>query len=306
MNKITKNLLEVVSDLFEIPEGAAYNIREDGGCAGRQSSKNIKITSKTDVSGIDIRISAACQGEKVFIPACITKSNVDDLVYNDFYIEDGANVIIVAGCGVHTDGEEGSQHNGIHRFFVGKNAWVRYEEKHFGEGTGTGARVINPQTEITMAEGSYMEMDTVQIKGVDSTVRTSRAVLDGGARLVIKEKIMTHGAQTAETNFSVDLNGADCGVDLVSRSVARDFSRQKFLSTINGNNKCSGHSSCDAIIMDDGVVAAVPSLTANHVDAALIHEAAIGKIAGEQLIKLMTLGLTPEEAEEKIIEGFLK
>lgn len=239
MNKITKNLLEVVSDLFEIPEGAAYNIREDGGCAGRQSSKNIKITPKTDVPGIDIRISAACQGEKVFIPACITKSNVDDLVYNDFYIEDGANVVIVAGCGVHTDGEESSQHNGIHRFFVGKNAWVRYEEKHFGEGTGTGARVINPQTEITMAEGSYMEMDTVQIKGVDSTVRTSRAVLDGGAKLVIKEKIMTHGAQTAETNFSVDLNGADCGVDLVSRSVARDFSRQKFCRPLTGTTSAA-------------------------------------------------------------------
>ena len=244
--------------------------------------------------------------EKIYIPACVTKSNVDDLVYNDFYVGENSDVVIVAGCGVHTDGEEDSQHNGIHRFFISKNAKVRYEEKHVGIGEGTGKRIINPQTYIEMAENSYMEMDTVQIKGVDSTKRDSKAVLQANAKLVIKEKIMTHGEQYAETNFAVDLDGEDSGVDLISRSVARGTSKQMFRSVINGNTRCTGHSECDAIIMDKGVVSAIPELTANDIDAALIHEAAIGKIAGEQLIKLMTLGLTSEEAEAKIVEGFLK
>ncbi|MCO7138040.1 SufD family Fe-S cluster assembly protein [[Clostridium] leptum] len=305
MNNITKSLLEMVSDIFGTPQGA-YNIREDGECAGRQSTEQVEIIPKTDKPGIDIMVKAGTKGEKVYIPACITHSHVDDLVYNDFYIGEDADVTIVAGCGVHTDGSEDSQHNGIHRFFIGKNARVIYLEKHIGTGDGSGKRIINPQTVVHMDEGSYMEMDTSQIKGVDSTKRVTRAKVAGSAKLVIKEKIMTHGDQTAETDFVVDLDGVDSGADLISRSVARDRSKQVFRSKINGNTQCTGHSECDAIIMDDGVVSAIPELTANDVDAALIHEAAIGKIAGEQLIKLMTLGLTEEEAEAKIIEGFLK
>lgn len=304
MNDITKKLLSMISDISGEIKGA-FNIREDGGCAGRQSTENVDIIPKVGQPGIDIIIKPNTK-EKIYIPACVTKSNVDDLVYNDFYVGENSDVVIVAGCGVHTDGEEDSQHNGIHRFFISKNAKVRYEEKHVGIGEGTGKRIINPQTYIEMAENSYMEMDTVQIKGVDSTKRDSKAVLQANAKLVIKEKIMTHGEQYAETNFAVDLDGEDSGVDLISRSVARGTSKQMFRSVINGNTRCTGHSECDAIIMDKGVVNAIPELTANDIDAALIHEAAIGKIAGEQLIKLMTLGLTSEEAEAKIVEGFLK
>ena len=305
MKDMTKKLLEMVSDLFGEPDGA-YNIREDGACAGRKSSHNVEIVSKTDKPGIDIRVKPGTAGEKIYIPACVTHSNVDDLVYNDFYIGEGADVTIVAGCGVHTEGEEESRHNGIHRFFVEKGAHVVYLEKHVGIGNGSGQRIINPETYIELAEDSSMEMDTTQIKGVDSTNRVTRAVCRENARLIIREKLMTHGSQAAETNFEVDLNGEGSGADLISRSVARDHSRQIFRSRINGNAACTGHSECDAIIMDKGMVSAIPELTANHVDAALIHEAAIGKIAGEQIVKLMTLGLSEEEAEARIIDGFLK
>ena len=305
MDQIQERILEEVADLHGVPEGA-YNIRANGQMAGRNTTANIDIVTKTDKPGIDIRIKPGTKHESVHIPVVVSASGLKEVVYNDFYIGDDADVVIVAGCGVHTDGEEDSQHNGIHRFFISKNAKVRYEEKHVGIGEGTGKRIINPQTYIEMAENSYMEMDTVQIKGVDSTKRDSKAVLQANAKLVIKEKIMTHGEQYAETNFAVDLDGEDSGVDLISRSVARGTSKQMFRSVINGNTRCTGHSECDAIIMDKGVVSAIPELTANDIDAALIHEAAIGKIAGEQLIKLMTLGLTSEEAEAKIVEGFLK
>ena len=228
------------------------------------------------------------------------------MVYNDFYVGEDADVTIVAGCGIHNGGDKKSEHDGIHRFFLEKNARVKYIEKHYGTGDGSGERVLNPTTEVTLGEGSTMEMDTLQIKGVDSTVRTTRAKLAAGSTLVIHEKIMTHGKQTAKTDFTVDMDGEDSHASVVSRSVARDSSHQVFLSKINGNNRCTGHTECDAIIMDHGSVSAIPELTANHIDASLIHEAAIGKIAGEQLIKLMTLGLTEHEAEEQIISGFLK
>ena len=305
MNEITKSLLAMIADLKGEPDGA-YNIREDSGCAGRQSTANVDIVPKKDKPGIDIIVKPGTKGEKIYIPACVTHSGVNDLVYNDFIIGEDADVTIIAGCGVHSEGEEDAVHNGNHSFSVAKNARVRYVEKHVGTGKGTGKRLINPQTYIVLDEGSYLEMDTMQIKGVDSTKRITKAAVAAGAKVVVKEKLMTHGEQYAETAFTVDLNGEGSGADLVSRSVARDHSRQLFRSCINGNVACTGHSECDAIIMDQGVVSAIPELTANHVDAALIHEAAIGKIAGEQLIKLMTLGLTPEEAEAKIIEGFLK
>lgn len=305
MDHIAKKLLELVADWRGDPQGA-FNIRENSGCAGRQSTENVRIESKTDKPGIDIIVKKNTKNEKIYIPALVTHSDVTDLVYNDFYIGENADVTIIAGCGVHSDGCGTAEHDGIHRFFLEKGARVLYVEKHIGIGEGDGQRIINPQTYIEADENSYMEMETTQIKGVDSTKRFSKAVLQDGAKLVIKEKIMTHGSQYAETSFEVDLNGTDSSAHLISRSVAKDSSKQLFLSKVNGNAKCAGHSECDAIIMGDGSVSAIPEISANCVDAALIHEAAIGKIAGEQLIKLMTLGLTEKEAENRIVEGFLE
>ncbi len=306
MNDITGQLLKIVSDWDGKSFKGAYNIREDSGCAGRQSSENIKIEPKTDNPGINIKISAKAQKETVYIPACITKGGVDDLVYNDFIVEDGADVIIVAGCGVHSDNDEESRHNGIHRFFIGKNAKVLYKEKHIATGKGNGPKRIDPVTDVTMGENSYMEMDTMQIGGVTSTSRSTTARLGAGAKLVIRERLLTDNNETAKSVFDVSLDGDDSGVDLVSRSVAKGHSFQEYKSVINGNCRCTGHSECDAILADSGRVNAAPALNAASLDASLIHEAAIGKIAGEQIIKLRTLGLTEEEAERKIIDGFLK
>ncbi|MEG0803470.1 MAG: SufD family Fe-S cluster assembly protein, partial [Pygmaiobacter sp.] len=276
------------------------------GCAGRNSTENIEIISKTDRPGIDIRVKAHTLGETVYIPACITHSGVDDLVYNDFYIGEGADVTVVAGCGVHTDDDKESRHNGIHRFYLEKNARVVYLEKHIGNGKESGRRIIDPVTMATLAEGSYLEMNTSQLGGVDCTLRDTKATLLKNAKLVVKEKLMTDGSDVAESKFEVTLAGDGSGVQLTSRSVAKGKSEQTFRSRIIGNAVCTGHSECDAIIMDEGVVHAIPELTARCVDAALIHEAAIGKIAGEQLTKLMTMGLSEKEAEQKIIEGFLR
>ena len=306
MNKITERLLKAVSDWTGVPQNAAYNIREDGLCAGRQSTKNIQITSKADKPGIDVTILPDTKGETVYIPACVTHSAINDLVYNDFYIGENADVTIVAGCGVHSDGEEEARHNGIHRFVLGKNAHVLYLEKHLGTGTGAGARKIDPVTEVEQAEGSVMEMETTQIGGVDSTHRTMSAKLAADAKLRVRERLLTDGSQQAFTDFNVSLDGDGSGCDLISRSVAKEQSHQEFRSVIHGNRPCTGHSECDAILVGNGVVSASPELLAADVDAALIHEAAIGKIAGEQILKLCTLGLTEEEAEAKIVEGFLR
>lgn len=306
MDSITEKLLGIVSERNVISFKGAYNIRENSGCAGRQSSENIKIENKSDNPGIVIKIGSGTQKETVYIPACVTHGGVNDLVYNDFYVEDGADVIIVAGCGVHSDDEEEARHNGIHRFFIGKNARVLYKEKHVGTGTGSGAKRIDPVTDVVMEENSYMEMDTMQISGVTSTNRLTTAKLGAGAKLVIRERLLTDGDETAKSDFSVSLDGEDSGVDLVSRSVAKGNSYQEYHSVIKGNCRCTGHSECDAILADNGRVNAAPELYAGNIDASLIHEAAIGKIAGEQIIKLRTLGLTEEEAEQKIIDGFLK
>ncbi len=305
LDQIQKNLLKSITDLEEVPEGA-YNIRSNGSLAGRHTTANIDIVTKTDKPGIDIIIKAGTKNERVDIPVLLTETGLDELVYNDFYVGEDADVLIVAGCGIHNAGGLKSQHDGIHAFHLAKGAKLKYVEKHYGEGEGTGERVLNPTTEIYMDENSYMEMESAQIKGVDSTYRVTRATLEAGATLIIRENIMTHGKQTATTDFTVDLNGKDSGTHVISRSVAKDESHQLFLSCINGNEKCSGHTECDAIIMDDASVSAVPKINANHVEASLIHEAAIGKIAGEQLIKLMTLGLTEKEAEEQIVGGFLR
>ncbi len=305
MDEYQKSLLEQVAGLHEVPAGA-YNIRANGQAAGRQSTEHIEIVTKEEKQGIDIYIKPGTKKESVHIPVLITQTGLKELVYNDFHIGEDCDVTIVAVCGIHNSGSQTSEHSGIHSFFIGKNAKVKYVEKHYGTGEGTGERIMNPQTVIEMAEGSYMEMETVQIKGVDSTERSTKAKLGEGAQLVIKEKLMTHGKQTAVTRFYVDLDGRESSTNVISRSVAKDSSEQTFYSQINGNNQCAGHSECDAIIMDNAIVRAVPEITANHLEASLIHEAAIGKIAGEQLIKLMTLGLTEQEAEEQIVNGFLK
>ena len=305
MDLIQKRLLREVAGLHEMPEGA-YNIRSDGQLAGRNTTANIDIVTKTDKPGIDIYIKDGTKNESMHIPVIIEKSGLQDLVYNDFFIGDDCDVTIVAGCGINNCGTQESRHDGIHSFFVGKNSRVKYIEKHYGEGDGRGTNVMNPTTIVDLGEGSYMEMETTQIKGIDSTIRNTEAKCADGAQLVITEKIMTHGTQYAETNFTVDLDGVDSSANVISRSVAREESRQMFNSNIRGNNKCAGHSECDAIIMDSAYVGARPEIVANSVDASLIHEAAIGKIAGDQLIKLMTLGLTEQQAEEQIVNGFLK
>ena len=305
MDQIQKDLLEQVAGLHEIPEGA-YNIRSDGELYGRNTTEHIDIVTKKDKSGIDIYIKEGTKNESVHIPVLLSKTGLKEVVYNDFYIGKDCDVTIVAGCGIHNSGNNDSQHDGIHTFYVEENAKVRYVEKHYGQGDGNGKRIMNPTTVVHLQKGSHMEMETVQIKGVDSTHRKTVGTIADGAQLIITEKIMTHGEQTATTEFDVDLNGIDSGTNVISRSVAKGHSKQVFLSKIHGNNKCAGHSECDAIIMDEGCVSAIPEITANSTEASLIHEAAIGKIAGEQLIKLMTLGLTEKEAEEEIVNGFLK
>ena len=305
MNKITEELLKQVSDYKGEFKGA-YNIREDGGCVGRQSSEHIKIESKPDGSGLEIHISPEAQKETVYIPACVTRGNVNDLVYNDFFVGEGADVTIVAGCGVHTDNEGEAEHDGIHRFFLEKGAHVLYKEKHVGTGTGIGLKKINPVTDMELKEDAVMEMDTIQIGGVDLTKRSTKAVLGARAKLIIHERIMTDGEEQASTDFEVEMQGEDSGVDLISRSVAKDHSYQEYHSKIRGNCRCTGHSECDAILIGEGKVNAAPELFAGDIDASLIHEAAIGKIAGEQIVKLRTLGLTEEDAEKKIVEGFLR
>lgn len=304
MAQIGRGLLDSIAGLTDVPSGA-FNIRADGTSIGRSSTKSVEIITKKDKPGIDIIIAPGTTGETVYIPVIITKPGLQDLVYNDFYVGEASTVEIVAGCGIHNDGCTESRHDGIHAFHVGKNARVKYVERHYGEGNGEGTNVMNPTTVVELGKNSYMEMETTQIKGVDSTERVTRAKLSDGAQLVISEKIMTHGSQHATTDFKVDMDGEGSSANVVSRSVARDNSRQQFNADLRGNNRCHGHSECDAIVMDNAVVSSLPQITANSVEAELIHEAAIGKIAGEQLEKLMSLGLTEREAEEKIIDGFL-
>lgn len=305
LDEIQKRLIAEVADLHEVPEGA-YNLRANGETAGRNTTANIDISSKEDKSGIIVRVKPGTKRESVHIPVVLSKSGIKETVYNDFYIGEGSDIVIVAGCGIDNCGNQDSEHDGLHRFFIEKNARIKYIEKHYGAGDGEGKRILNPGTEVYMAENSTMEMEMVQIKGVDSTIRDTKAELAAGAKLLVRERLMTHGSQTAVSNYEVFLNGKDASADVVSRSVAKDTSYQKFDSKIVGNAPCSGHTECDAIIMDKARILAIPQLEANDLDSSLIHEAAIGKIAGEQIIKLMTLGLTETEAEEQIVNGFLK
>lgn len=305
MDLIEKNLLKEIADLHDIPTGA-YNIRRNGESAGRSSTEHIIITPKNDAPGIDIKILPGTKNESVHIPVVLTQSGLTDTVYNDFYIGENCDVTIVAGCGIHNSGCETAKHDGIHTFHIGKDSVVRYVEKHYGQGEGEGKNVMNPKTVIHLDKGASMELETTQIGGVDSTERETVADVSDDATLIIREKLLTEGTQTAITNFTVNLNGENSSTNVISRSVAKSKSHQEFISRINGNNLCHGHTECDAIIMDEATVLAIPEVSANHINASLIHEAAIGKIAGEQLMKLMTLGLTEAEAEEQIIAGFLK
>ncbi|MCR4885375.1 MAG: SufD family Fe-S cluster assembly protein [Clostridiales bacterium] len=305
LDEIQQRLLREVADLHTVPEGA-YNIRANGQSVGRQSTANIEITPKEGVSGLEIRIRPGTKNESVHIPVVMTQSGLTEVVYNDFYIGENADVTIVAGCGIDNCGNQDAQHDGIHRFFVGRGARIRYVEKHYGSGDGAGKRILNPVTEVYQDEDSTVEMEMVQIKGVDDTDRRTLAELKSGARLVVRERLMTHGRQNAVSTYEVHMNGDNSSADVVSRSVARDDSFQRFDAKLVGSAACTGHTECDSIIMDRGRILAIPGLEANSVDAALVHEAAIGKIAGEQIVKLMTLGLTEQEAEEQIVNGFLK
>ncbi|MCI9177989.1 MAG: SufD family Fe-S cluster assembly protein [Clostridia bacterium] len=305
LDKIELNLLKQISAIEKTPMGA-YNIRQNGKGIARNTTANVDIIPKEDKPGIDIIVNPNTQNESIHIPVILTEAGFNDTVYNDFYIGENANVVIVAGCGIHNSSCETSEHDGIHTFHLEKNAKVKYIEKHYGEGSGTGDKILNPQTIVYLEDGSTLEMETVQIKGVTSTVRKTEAQLEDNTNLVITERIMTHENQSAKTIFNVNLNGSNSSVHVASRSIAKDHSTQEFISNVNGNNKCFGHVECDAIIMDTAKVISTPQIVANHIDASLVHEAAIGKIAGEQLIKLMSLGLTEKEAEEQIINGFLK
>lgn len=306
MEQMEKELLKTIADISGFMPGSAFNLRKNGEGVERHSTPNVKIVTKVDQPGIDIIVKAHTVGESVHIPVILTEAGIHDMVYNDFYIEEGADVEIIAGCGIHNDGCDTSQHDGIHTFHIGKNAKIRYVEKHYGEGDGSGKRILNPTTVIHMEENSYAQMDMSQIKGVDSTFRKTEANLGSGAKLVINEKLMTHGKQTAHSDVTVNLNGEDSVVQIVSRSVGKDASIQVFHPIAVGNNKSRAHIQCDSIIMDQAKISSIPEIAANHVDAQIIHEAAIGKINNDQLIKLQTLGLTSEEAEKEIVDGFLK
>jgi len=306
LNDVQKHILEVVADMKGIPEHSAVNIRSDGQKAFRANSEHITITSKTDKDGIDIRVAPGTHGENVHIPVVLTKSGEKDMVYNDFFIGEGADVTIVAGCGIHNCGDCDSQHDGIHTFYVGKGATVRYIEKHYGEGDGAGKRILNPQTILYLEEGAHVTLETSQIRGVDDTKRYTKAEVGADAEIVIQEKLLTHAGQHAISEMDVFLNGDGSRTRVISRSVAQNESTQVFYPRVQGNCRCFGHVSCDAIIMDSAKVRSIPEISCNNVEATLIHEAAIGKIAGEQLLKLETLGLTEQEAEEKILEGFLR
>ena len=305
LTDVEKSLLNKIIEKDEFTEGA-YNVRGNGKGLIRKTTENIDIVSKTDKPGIDIIVKENTKNEFVHIPVVITESGLTDLVYNDFYIGKNADVTIMAGCGIHNDKHMLSRHDGIHTFYLDEGAKVKYVEKHYGEGEGTGERIFNPNTVVKLKKGATLEMDSVQIEGVDSTIRETEGELDEDSNFVVSEKIMTHGKQYAKTVFNVKLNGKNSSTHVISRSVAKDESKQEFYSNVEGNTECYGHVECDAIIMDKGVVKAVPEILANSIDARLIHEAAIGKIAGEQLTKLMTLGLSEKEAEAKIVSGFLK
>ena len=303
-NQVDRELLEKIADMLGKPVGA-FNIRKDSGCDGRQSTENIEITNKEDKPGIDIRVKDGTKGETCHIPVIITKPGVEEVVYNDFFIGENCEVNIVAGCGIHNCGEQDSRHDGVHTLYIGKHSKVKYTEKHYGDGDGKGGRLMNPETIVYLEEGASIQMDTTQIRGIDSTKRYTKIVCHKGAEAIVTERLLTHGEQIAESDMEIVLDGEDAKGRVISRSVAQDTSSQVFYPRMVGNAPCFGHVQCDSIIMGDAKIKSIPAITANCTEAQLVHEAAIGKIAGDQLLKLQTLGLTEEEAEECILKGFL-
>ena len=304
LNKVDTGLLSVIADMKDGKAEGAYNIRKDSGCAGRVNTDAVTITNKEDKPGIDITFVPGCK-ETCHIPVIITESGLRDTVYNDFFVGEGADVVIIAGCGIHNCGEDASEHDGVHTFHIGKNARVKYVEKHYGEGDGNGKNIMNPETVAYLEEGAVLQMDTSQIAGIDSTRRATRIVCGKGAEVVVTERLLTHGKQRADSDMEIVLDGEDAKGRVISRSVAQDESVQVFKPRVVGNARCFGHVQCDSIIMGSARISSVPEIAANDVDAQLIHEAAIGRIAGDQLLKLETLGLTEEEAEDRILKGFL-
>lgn len=305
ISKIDFELLEQIAGLHEIPAGA-YNIRKNSEGAGRHSTEHIVITTKEDKPGIDVYIKPGTKNESVHIPVIITEAGITETVYNDFHIGEDADVLIVAGCGIHNAGDDKSEHDGIHRFFIGKNAHVKYVEKHYGEGDGRGERIMNPTTILELEENAVCELETVQIKGVDSTIRNTTANLAQGAKIIVTERLMTHGNQLARSDMEVNLNGEGSSAQIVSRSVGRDQSQQIFNPRAVGNSACAAHIQCDSIIMDQAKIRSIPEIAANHAQAQIVHEAAIGRINNDQLVKLMSFGMDEQEAEEVIIQGFLR
>ena len=304
LSPIDEGLLATIANIHGMPKGA-FNIRRDGQLVERHSSAYIDIETKTGVPGIDIFIKPGTKGESVFIPVIVTQAGLKDVVYNTFYVGEDCDVEIIAGCGIHNDSHKASEHDGIHTFYIGKNSRVKYIEKHYGEGEGTGERILNPTTDVFMSPDSFCEMEMVQLRGVSSTVRQTNAKLEEGAKLILTERLLTHDDQSATSNVHIELEGEDSSVQIVSRSVAQDRSVQVFNPLVVGKAACRGHVQCDAIIMGDAKVKSIPGIEADSPDAILMHEAAIGKIAGDQIIKLMTLGLSEEEAEQEILEDFL-
>lgn len=305
LNNIDKHMLDIVADLHGTPKGA-YNIRKNGVGVDRNITANIEIKTKIDKPGIDVIVKPGTKGESVHIPVILTDDGIRDLVYNTFEIGEGADITIIAGCGIHNPGDKNSEHDGVHYFIVRRGARMRYVEKHYGEGKGSGKKILNPRTIVVVEEDGYAEMELVQISGVDSTLRETEAKVHDNAHLYVTERMLTDGDQFAESRITVELAGLDASTQIVSRSVARDNSQQIFYPRVIGLNRCRGHVQCDAIIMHGAKIRSIPEISAQHADSQLVHEAAIGKIAGEQLIKLMTLGLSEKEAEDTILEGFLK
>lgn len=305
VNDVTKNLLGIVSEYKEDGFKGAYSLRQDGRCVDSMSTKNIVITPKTDKPGIIVKVAPGTVGETVYIPSCVTQGGIDDVVYNDFYVGENCNITIKSGCGVHSEDDTLARHNGVHEFYIGEGSKVYYEEKHVGTGSGSGNRAINPVSKIHLEKDAELEINATQISGLDKATRNTIATVGEGAKLTVHERLFTEGEQITKTNFKVELNGDGSSADIVSRSVARDNSYQSMDSVIIGNAVCTGHSECDSIVAEKAVVDASPRLFARNPDATLIHEAAIGKIAGEQILKLCTLGLTEEEAENEIVQGFL-
>ena len=304
-NKVDINLLREIADLEGTPKGA-YNIRKNGKLDSRSSTANIEIVTKEDKPGIDIHIKDGTVRQSVHIPVIITEAGLEEVVYNDFFIGKDCDVVIVAGCGIHNDGSDKSQHDGVHTFYVGENSKVQYVEKHYGEGEGTGERIMNPATVVYLDKGASIQLDTTQIRGVDSTRRYTKVVVKDDGEAVVNEKLLTHDRQKATSEMDIILAGPGARGRVISRSVAQDTSEQTFYPRMIGDAAGFGHVQCDSILMGQAKIQSIPAITANHPDAQLIHEAAIGRIAGDQILKLMTLGLTEEEAEEEILNGFLR